>query len=127
MCPLPVSPSGSTALTDGRVGCDMSILVLEVRQRQCAHHARRVGLRDVEHRDAAPAADKGAVILEVHARRGAGDVVERVDVPDVASGGSVSALAGRFGTEPSPLQTMRAVYGRQWNEASAAPPHGHVL
>ena len=39
------------------------------------------GLRDVEHGQAAPAADERVVVLEGHAGGGAGDVVEHVDVP----------------------------------------------
>ena len=104
--PLPVRPSGRTALTAGVVGfamlttymteprslrlavvdddqrvpAEVDVLVLEVGQRESADELRRVGLRDVEHGDAAPAAHVRVVILEVHPGGPAGDVRDELDV-----------------------------------------------
>ena len=65
---------------DQRVPAQVDVLVLEVGQRESPDDHRRIGLRDVEHGDAAPAAHVRVVVLEVHSRRRPRDVRHELDV-----------------------------------------------
>ena len=78
-----------------RVPAQVDVLVLEVGQRESADELRRIGLRDVEHGDAAPAAHVGVVVLEVHPGGGSRDVRQEWTLLEVARGGSSRAARSR--------------------------------
>ena len=147
--PLPVSPSGRTASTNGasgfamltdvhdraevlglavvdhdqRVAAEVDVLVLEVRQRQLGHQLRRLRARDVEHLHAGPAADERVVILEVHPGGVAGDVRQQVHV---ARRGQ-RRVCGQVGHDAGAAATATRRTPAAPQAASSLPPRQYSL